>query len=835
MNWHALSIDEVAREIGMDVNGGLSSVQVKKIRQTSGRNVLEEKKGVSPWKILFAQFSGLLIWVLIGAAIISGLLGEWVDAIAIITIVILNALIGFFQEYRAEKSLAALKKLSAPSAKVIRDGTKQIIDARDLVVGDLIEIEAGDNVPADARVIRSFNLSAQEASLTGESLPVEKNRNTLPADTVLADRHNMIYLGTHLAAGKGFAIVTGIGMSTELGKIARMIQSVEENETPLQEKLQKLGQGLVYLCIAIVVIIFLMGLWRGVPVLEMFLTAVSLAVAAIPEGLPAIVTIGLALGVQRMVKRHVLIRKLTAIETLGSASVICTDKTGTLTLNKMYVRDFWGDEAALLRTSVLCNGAEIHGEKPVGDPLEIALLEFAFKKGLTKIEQETLHKLIQELPFDSGRKLMSTVRAGENGLMAYVKGAPEIVLSKCSRIRVRGIDEPLTETKRKEILEKNESYGRQAFRVLGFASKSVQNKSDSYSTSEVESNLVFEGLMAMIDPPREEVKAAIKVCNNAGIEVYMITGDHLITAQAIAKEIGIPADHVHARVTAEDKLRIVKELRAQGKVVAMTGDGVNDAPALKEADIGVAMGLTGTDVTKEAAEMVITDDNFASIEAAIEEGRAIYENIKKSVYYLLSCNTGEILVMFLASLFALPLPLFPIQILFVNLVTDGLPALALGVDPLEEGIMSKPPRPKNESILSRNFLINTFAIGLLIGLLSLGVFAWELFLDSKNVEVARTMAFFVLAASQLVHAFNCRSQDKSIFKSGVFSNPQLVIANAISLGLLIMVSEITILQKLFKVAGMNREQWIVVILLSLVPLMVVETQKYISRKLSVAG
>jgi Ca2+-transporting ATPase len=832
MQWWNKNSEAVIAELNSNSDVGLASDQVKILQQQYGQNVLVEKAGVSPWKILIQQFAGLLIWVLIGAAAISGILGEWVDSIAIIAIVIVNALIGFFQEFRAEKALAALKKLSAPSAKVFRDGIKQVINANDLVPGDIVEVEAGDNIPADCRIIRAFNLSSQEASLTGESLPVEKTAHEIKGDVALGDRKNMLYLGTHLVAGKGLAVITSIGMSTELGKIAAMMQSVEDNNTPLQERLQKLGQGLVYICIGIVIIIFGLGIWRGIPALEMFMTAVSLAVAAIPEGLPAIVTIALALGVQRMVKRNVLIRKLTAIETLGSASVICTDKTGTLTQNKMHVRDLWGDEKSLLQTSVLCNGAEVHEDKSVGDPLEIALLEFGLKKQVFKKEQENLFSLVQELPFDSGRKLMSTVRKSKNGLVAFCKGAPEVVLNCCTHYRENNQDHPMTEEKRKEILQINENYARQAYRVLGFASKSVKDyqvdlAEPNFTITQIESGLVFEGLIAMIDPPREEVKAAIAACKSAGIEVYMITGDHLITAQAIAKEIGIPADHVFARVTAADKLRIVKDLRAQGKVVAMTGDGVNDAPALKEADIGVAMGITGTDVTKEASDMVITDDNFASIEAAIEEGRGIYENIKKSVYFLLSCNTGEIMVMFLASLFGLPLPLFAIQILFVNLVTDGLPALALGIDPTEKGIMNKPPRPKNEAILTRSFLINTFVIGSFIALITLGAFVWELYFDSKDVEAARTMAFFVLATSQLVHSYNCRSSEKSIFKLGIFSNPQLIGATLLSLIMLLMVSEIGVLQQIFKVVGLTWKEWIVAILLSLSPLLLVEILKVI--------
>ncbi|MCM8779255.1 MAG: calcium-translocating P-type ATPase, SERCA-type, partial [Candidatus Omnitrophica bacterium] len=852
-----LNISEVAKILETDLRQGLSSQEARIRLDKYGPNQLKEKKGSSPLSIFFEQFRDFIVWVLIGAALVSGFLKEWVDALAIIAIVILNAILGFIQEYRAEKSLAALKKLSSPTSKVIRDGQHSIISSSELVPGDLIELEAGDNIPADSRLIwLTSNFSSQEASLTGESTPVLKTTLALEEKGItLADRANMVYRGTSVASGKARAVVVETGMHTELGKIAGLIAEIERESTPLQKKLEQFGKWIVYLCFILVGLVFLLEWLRGGELIEVFLTAVSLAVAAIPEGLPAVVTIALALGVQRMVKRHVLIRKLPSVETLGCATVICSDKTGTLTKNEMTVQaiyangnlfkvtgvgyepkgDFllndkpinpkeYPDLYKSLLCATLCNAAALvknnDSYKIVGDPTEGAILTAAAKASLDKKTLEEQFPFVEEIPFDAERKKMTIVRKDKDKLVAFVKGAPDILLNDCVQIEEKGQKRLMSSGDRGRILKVNSDLASQAMRVLAVGYRILDKAPEKYEAKEIEKDLTFVGLIAMIDPPREEVKKAITECKEAGIKTVMITGDHKNTAVAIAKELGffkedslaLSGDEldklsderffqeveripVYARVSPEHKLRIVRAWRKRNEIVAMTGDGVNDAPAVKEADIGVAMGITGTDVTKEVSDMVITDDNFASIVAAVEEGRGIYDNIKKFVHYLLSCNAGEILVMFISSLIGWPVPLLPIHILWVNLVTDGLPALALGVDPVDHNIMKRPPRKTDEAVVTKQRAFLMLGQGAFIAFCSLFAFSFVLFVEKGGIERARTAAFIVLACSQLFHSFNCRSLNESLFKIGVFTNKKLILATAVSFFLQMAVVYVPFLQK----------------------------------------
>ncbi|MCX5709207.1 MAG: calcium-translocating P-type ATPase, SERCA-type, partial [Candidatus Omnitrophica bacterium] len=830
--------------------------------------------------------------ILIAAALVSGFLKEWVDALAIIAIVVLNAILGFIQEYRAEKSLAALKKLSSPTSKVIRNGQHEVIPSRDIVPGDLIELEAGDNIPADSRIIsHTYNFSVQEASLTGESSPVTKTALALEEDKVpLADRANMVYMGTFVTAGKAKALVAATGMNTELGRIAGLVQEIKENTTPLQKKLEEFGKWIVYLCFVLVGLVFLLEWLRGGKIIDVFLTAVSLAVAAIPEGLPAVVTIALALGVHRMVRRHALIRKLPSVETLGCATVICSDKTGTLTKNEMTAQavfsggrlfkvsgigydpqgvfslenkeisaDDYPDLKKALSCGVLCNAAQLikdeSGYKIFGDPTEAALLSLAAKAGMWKERLEKEYLFSDEIPFDSERKKMTIIRRKDNRMFAFVKGAPDILLNDCVNIEVNGAVRAITEQDRKEIAGANVALADQALRVLAVAYRVLDGGFNKLDVEKTEKGLIFSGLIAMIDPPREEVKKAMEECSSAGIRTVMITGDHKNTAVAIARQLGFFREGslaltgeeldrltdeelsaqilnipVYARVSPEHKLRIVRLLRARGEVVAMTGDGVNDAPAVKEADIGVAMGITGTDVTKEVSDMVITDDNFASIVNAVEEGRGIYDNIKKFIHYLLSCNAGEILVMFCASLIGWPVPLLPIQILWVNLVTDGLPALALGVDPVDPGVMTKKPRKTNEGVLTKQRALMFLAQGAFIAFCSLLAFALVLFVERQGIDRARTAAFVVLSVSQLFHSFNCRSTSVSLFKLGLFTNKKLIAAAGISFMLQMVVVYAPFLQRVFKTKPLGALDWLLVIAISSFPLWAMEIVKRSSLK-----
>jgi len=890
--WH-ISVDEVIESLNTSLTEGLSTGEVAQRQKQYGPNQLKEGKGRSRLSLFFDQFRGLIIWILIAAALISGFLREWVDSLAIIAIVILNAILGFIQEYRAEKSLAALKKLSSPTSRVTRDNERRVIPSNELVPGDLIELEAGDHIPADSRLVwLTTNLSVQEASLTGESTPVLKTIHALEEkDVPLADRANMIYMGTSVASGKARAIVIDTGMNTELGKIAGMIQDIVHESTPLQKKLEEFGRWIVYLCFVLVGLVFLLEWWRERKIIEVFLTSVSLAVAAIPEGLPAVVTIALALGVQRMVKRHALIRKLPSVETLGCATVICSDKTGTLTKNEMtaqaiytggqlfhvtgtgyepqgeFIRegkpvapDQESDLTGVLRCAVLCNGAELvreeTGYKIIGDPTEGSLLTLAAKGEIWKEPMEREYEFLEEIPFDSERKMMTIVRKKKGILTAFVKGAPDVFVNECTAILEKGITRSMIPQDKQVILETNSYLAEQAMRVLAIGYRQIDSMPEMYQPDDIECNLTFVGLIAMMDPPRSEVKEAVFKCHQAGIKTVMITGDHKNTAVAIARELGflsrdslaltgeeldalseeeffrqLEQTVVYARVSPEHKLKIVRAWRKKGAIVAMTGDGVNDAPAVKEADIGVAMGITGTDVTKEVSEMVVTDDNFASIVAAVEEGRGIYDNIRKFVHYLLSCNTGEILVMFVSSLVGLPIPLLPIQILWVNLVTDGLPALALGMDPVDANIMQRPPRNTKEAVVTSKRVILMLIQGGFIAFCTLLAFCFVLFIEKEGLERARTAAFTVLVCSQLFHSFNCRHMRESIFRIGILTNKNLIAATISSFGFQMMMIYTPFFQKVFKIQALGFFDWVLVVLISSLPLWVMEFFKMVFKRI----
>lgn len=887
-HWWQLDIKDIIKIQETDLQNGLSSQEAKRRFSEFGPNQLKEKKGPSALSLFLEQFHDLIVWILIGAAFVSGFLKEWVDASAIVGIVIINAILGFIQKYRAEKALAALKKLSSPTSKVIRDGQHINLPTLELVPGDLVELETGDHLPADSRLVYlTSNFTTQEASLTGESTPVAKSSQPIEKkDLPLAERKNMVYMGTSVTSGKGRAVVMGTGMNTELGKIAELIQEIKDESTPLQKRLEEFGKWILYLCFVLVGLVFLLGVLRGGKMLDIFLTAVSLAVAAIPEGLPAVVTIALALGVQRMVKRHALIRKLPSVETLGCATVICSDKTGTLTKNEMTVQDVFTNDLLftvtgvgyepkgeflvnnrpvnpvqypeldkIMKAAVLCNGAQLVANDQhytiVGDPTEGALLTSAGKMNLWKNTLEQEFPFIEEVPFDSVRKKMTIIRQDkEQKYIAFVKGAPDLMINDCTMIEGQGVVRKLTPKDKEKVLKVNLDLANQAKRVLGLAYRFLEKDSAEGQGEKVERDLTFLGLVAMIDPPREEVKAAIKECKSAGIRTVMITGDHKNTAVAIARELGffgqdslaltgeeldalsdvefqgkIERIPVYTRVSPEHKLRIVHAWRTRGEIVAMTGDGVNDAPAVKEADIGVSMGITGTDVTKEVSDMVITDDNFTSIVAAIEEGRGIYDNIKKFIHYLLSCNAGEILVMLISSLVGLPVPLFPIHILWVNLVTDGLPALALGVDPIDPHIMQRPPRNSNEGIITKSRAFLMLMQGGFIAFCSLLAFSLVLFVEKEGLGRARTAAFIVLACSQLFHSFNCRNDTKSIFSIGLFSNSKLILATVISFLLQMIVVYLPFLQKIFKTEPLGLFDWILVLFISSLPLWAMEIKK----------
>ncbi len=886
--WYNQSAEEVLAKLGSAV-GGLSATEAAQRLAANGPNELKDGKRISPWQIFLGQFKSLIIWILIVAGVISGALGEVVDAIAILAIVVLNAVIGFYQEFNAEKSIAALKKMTAPQAKVRRDGQVTSIPASGIVTGDILTLEAGDMVAADARLLTAASLKCIESALTGESEAVTKQPAKLDSgDIPLGDRENMVFMGTSVAAGTAQVVVVATAMQTELGRIAGMIEEAGADEgTPLQQKLDSFGRILVWATLGIVVLLFGLGLLRGTKFLELFMSSVSLAVAAVPEGLPAVVTVALALGVSRMARRRALVRKLPAVETLGSTTVICTDKTGTLTVGEMTVRAFYvagqsyevtgegyGPDGEVrvegkkseaqhaaplleLATVVLgCNNAHLVEEegnwKVIGDPTEGALLAGGAKAGgdRERIEQERPKH--HELPFDSDRKRSTVIRKLPDGkLRAYVNGAPDVLLQRCTNLYTQSEVRPLTDDDRKQIEAQNAAMAQQALRVIGSAYRDLEDAApETLTVDAVERDLVFVGLTGMYDPPRQEAKEAVARCHSAGIRVVMITGDHPHTATAIARELGIasgdnvavsgmeldkisddelkrraPDFAVYARVTAEHKLRIIRAWKANDAVVAMTGDGVNDAPAIKGADIGIAMGKAGTEVTKQASDMIITDDNFASIVAAVEEGRGIYDNIRKTLQYLLAGNTGELLLMTVCVILGLPMPLLPIHLLWINLVTDGLPALCLATDPIDADVMKRRPRKPSERITDRGFLGSMFLTGFLTAGVSFAVYFYML--KTQTPEIARTHAFAVLVFAELLRAFGARSETKPVWRISLFTNINLAIVVVVSFGLQILSHHNAFLGRFLKTSYMPLSESLLLLAVGAIPLIVLELVKVV--------
>ena len=843
-----------------ELNMGLSSKEAEKRNQKFGLNEITQRKKISPIMVFLSQFNDFMVWVLIAATIISGIMGDTADAITIMIIVVINAILGFIQEFRTEKSLEALKALSAPTCKVIRDGNIKVMEALYLTIGDMVVLESGDRIPADGTLVEGTNVVVDESLLTGESVGISKEANT---------KANKLAMGTTVLKGKGMLRVEGIGMDTEMGKIAGMLQNIEEDKSPLKEKLAQLGRVLVIVCLGICAIVTILGIIRGNDITEMFLLGVSLAVAAIPEGLPAIVTVALALGVSRMLKRNALVRKLPAVETLGCTSVICSDKTGTLTQNKMTVKEVYTegniyrvdedsmrDFYLLKKAFIYCNDTNYDFSKSKiddilhGDPTELALIKLFFKDSKNlKPFVENINR-VYEIPFDSARKMMSVIVKEGSKEVAYVKGAPERILDKCQYIYEEGKIKPFTYQKKKKVEESIESMSKRALRCIGAAYK----EEGIEHNESIEKNLIFIGVAGSIDPPRLEAKDAVLKCKLAGIRPIMITGDHRNTALAIAKSLSICNNdeqvmtgdeiekiddkelfkrvnkvRVFARVSPNHKLRIVKAFKKHNNVVAMTGDGVNDAPAIKEADIGISMGISGTDVTKEAASMILMDDNFATIVSAVEEGRVIYHNIRKFIRYLLSCNLGEVLTMFLASLFYLPNPLSPIQILFVNLATDGLPAIALGVDPGEADIMNQRPREKNEGIFARGLKEKIIVRGVLIGVCTLFSFLVGAYYG-MSLQTCRTMALATLVLSQLIHVFECKSERHSLFEINLLSNPYLIGAVFVSIVMLVGIIYIPALAGIFHTSALGLTEWLIVIFFSGIIALINSVYLFINRK-----
>lgn len=915
--WYNLNIDDVFKSVGSRPEG-LTEKEAKVRLVQNGPNELREESKTSIWALVAEQFKSVLIIILLAAVVISVSLGiisyrpgaglpeEITDAIVIFTIVVACVVLGVIEEYRSEKAMAALKKMAALTATVIRDGIDVEIPAREVVPGDMVRLSTGDRIPADLRLVEAANLRTEEASLTGESTPVEKTiRAIAGTEVAIGDRVNMVYSGTTVAYGRGIGIAVATGMKTEFGKIAAMLQEVEEEETPLAKNLDKVGKWLGYACLCVVAIVVALVLVRalistgaitGGTILQMFIWGVSLAVAAVPEALPAVVVISLSIGVQKMVKHHALVRRLAAVETLGCTTVICSDKTGTLTEDKMTVRqiyaggklfsvsgvgyepkgEFWFNGKALdaskdmsiqtlMRIGTLCNDTRLVLTDGVwnikGDPTEGALVVVAAKAGLLQTEAGTQFPRIDEIPFSSERKRMTTVHSTPEGRVAYSKGAPEIILDSCSHILTDNTEQPLIDKYKAQVHSTATQMAGQALRVLGMAYKRLPEADACKEDSET--GMVFIGLAGMIDPPRLEVKDAIRLCGKAGIKSVMITGDHKLTAMAIAKELGILKDgkaltgaeldelsdgdfekkvqniDVYARVSPSHKLRVIEAFGRRGEVVAMTGDGVNDAPALKKADIGVAMGITGTDVSKEAAAMVLTDDNFASIVAAVEEGRGIFQNIKKYLIYLLSCNVGEVLIMFIAGVMGMALPLVAIHLLWVNLTTDGLPALALAVDPKDPDIMEQPPRDPRSSIFSKSVVVTICAIGVAMAATMIPVFAWKMtqqggsWADVNNplLPEAQTMVLSTMVMFELFTALACRSEIHSFFKLGPRSNMWLIYANLSSLALLFCVMYIPVLRGPFHIAPLQPEDWLRIVPISLCGFVTVEIIKLLRRKI----
>ena len=890
--WYQKEVEEVKEELSTNLEKGLTSKQVEEKQETIGFNELKAKKKKSLLVKFLEQFKDFMIIVLIIAAIVSGIIGVLqgegiTDTIIILIVVIVNAIIGVAQENKAEKSLEALQKLSAHASKVIRDGKLCVVQSRELVPGDIVVLDTGDYVPADLRIIEAVNLKSQESALTGESVPVEKTIDKIEKEDVgVGDRTNMLFSSSLITYGRGKGIVVETGMTTEVGKIAEIINSSEETTTPLQEKLNKLGKTLGISALAICVVIFIIGLLYGKEPIHMFMTAVSLAVAAIPEGLAAVSTIVLAIGVQRMVKKNAIVKRLPAVETLGSASVICSDKTGTLTQNKMTVQKIYinnnlmnmenikivepeSDLEKLVYNAMLCNDTKVgENNELTGDPTETALVDMGMN---LDIDIDKIFKIdrLNEIPFDSSRKLMTTVHQVNDKYVVYTKGGVDELLQNCNSYIIDGKIKKDLEQFKTNIYENNENMAKNALRVLAFGYKTIDKLPESKEEiQKLETDLTFIGMVGMIDPPREEAKRAVEKCKTAGIKTVMITGDHKITATAIAKQLGILENEeeaitgselekmsdeeltknirnysVYARVSPEHKVRIVRAWQANGEIVAMTGDGVNDAPALKNADIGCAMGVVGTDVAKEAADVILTDDNFATVVSAVEEGRRIYDNILKAIQFLLSSNVGEIIVLFIAILIT-PLlakwfnitnigelePLLPIHILWINLVTDSLPALALAVDPAAKNIMNRKPNKKGKGIFTKGMTWRVVYQGVMIGLLTLLAFIVGLATpgvtdETMKIEIAQTMAFCVLALSELVHVFNIRDNKNSIFKTGIFNNMKLILAIIVSASLMFVILLIPQLRTIFSIAQLPKENIIETILLVLAPIVIVEIFK----------
>ena len=886
--WFNESAEETCKILETNFNNGLNVEEVSERQKKYGLNELEAKKKKTLFQKFLEQFKDFMIIVLIISAIISGIIGviegEGVtDTLIILVVVIVNAIIGVMQENKAEKSLEALQKLSSHVAKVVRNGKLQVVQSRELVPGDIVVLETGDYVPADLRLFESVNLKAQEAALTGESVPVEKITEIINNDEIgIGDRKNMVFSSSLITYGRGKGIVTSTGMNTEVGKIAGIINETIDTETPLQIKLNKLGKTLGIVALVICAIIFGIGLLYGKEPIHMFMTAVSLAVAAIPEGLPAVSTIVLAIGVQRMVKRNSIIKKLPAVETLGSATVICSDKTGTLTQNKMTVqkifysgniidvddiKDINNDLEKLIYTAMLCNDTKIsENNELTGDPTETALVDLGFKLNFKKSIYEDMPRTF-EIPFESDRKLMTTVNKVNDKYIVYTKGGVDELLNRCINYVENSEIKNDLESYKKIISNNNENMAKEALRVLAFGYKELDHKPTKEELENLESDLTYIGMVGMIDPPRIEAKDAVKKCKTAGIKPVMITGDHKITAIAIAKELGILNNEseaitgselekmtqeeltknirnysVYARVSPEHKVRIVKAWQANGEIVAMTGDGVNDAPALKTADIGCAMGIVGTDVAKEAADVILTDDNFSSVVAAVEEGRRIYDNILKAIQFLLSSNVGEIIALFVAILITPILahvfgisdisglePLLPIHILWINLVTDSLPALALAVDPAAKNIMERKPLKQGKGIFTKGMTMRIIYQGIMIGIITIIAFIIGLATtnstDAERIKAGQTMSFCVLALSQLVHIYNIRDNKKSIFKTNIFNNSKLILATIASAALMFIILFIPGLREIFGIALLPKENILEVILLVLSPILIVEIAK----------
>ncbi len=876
--WQSFNVDEVARKFRTNLEVGLSKEEAENRKNKHGPNKLEEKRKENIFIRFLKEFKDFMIIILIISAIISALVSyiqgenDYIDSIIIIVIVVLNAIMGLVQETKAEKSLEALKDMSSPTAKVRRDGKIKTIKSTEVVPGDIVLLEAGNFVPADCRLINSYNLKIEESSLTGETIPVVKDSNVLlNSKTPLGDTLNMAYANTIVVNGHGEGIVTETGMNTKVGQIAKMIITNEAPETPIQRKLGEVGKTLGITCLAICAFIFVIGIIKKIEPIEMFMTSVGLAVAAIPEGLPAIVTIMLSIGVTKMAKKNSIVRKLPAVETLGSSSVICSDKTGTLTQNKMKVikiMDVKGESLNLQKNLILELGAMCTDvEENVGEPTELAIINSAREQGKFKERLYQEYERINDIPFDSERKMMTTIHKIKqdtvnkeldinkenlnNNFLCITKGAPEVVIKNCTKYYLNGQVSKITDEIIKKIEKINSLLAEKALRVIAVAYSTIQELPNSISNENIEKDLIFVGLIGMIDPPRDEVKEAVRNCKKAGIKTVMITGDHILTAKAIAKELGImelndlaitgeelekiPKKElektinkysVFARVSPEHKVKIVEAFQKKGAVVAMTGDGVNDAPALKKADIGIAMGKNGTDVAKNASDMILADDNFITIVEAVKEGRNIFDNIKKAVHFLLATNIGEIVTIFAGLLLGVKAPLLAIQLLWINLVTDSLPAIAIGLEQPDKNIMNRKPQDSKKSLFSDGLWSKILVEGIMIGMLTL--IAFMLGNNLYGVEIGRSMAFISLGLMELVHSFNVKSEE-SIFSTGIFENKYLILSFILGTILQCVVTMVPNFAQIFKLVPLNLNQWLITIGISILPIIIIEVQKKINE------